>query len=419
MASPDRDAQGNPIRGTAFFNRGGFDISAPGDSTERVDKAVKQVKGGTPVVDKNLAMTGSVNIGGMQKSFAEWEPTSDWGKMMKGTYMMNTLQAYQDSEQAKNLAFANASLQSAMMNQAAILELANKSALMDVEERAKLNVMGADFAFQSRFAQDEFNRQIGKMGFDKDIQTALMQTRGDQERLTASNTGKENRLALQTQGDQTRLTQAQANIEKMQQANLAAALQKDSQSFLSGVKKDEAGYMSGLKKDEQRFGQSLGKDTAAFQQALAKDTAGYQQGLDLEKAAYTQGLGEKTARTQSGIRKDEAAFGTGLQKDMAGYTQALGKDTAAFQQALGKDTAGYASQLRKDEAAYGQGLGKDTAAFMSGIRKDEAAFGTGLEKDVLTTKSDLAMKEADYANRLAARTRADKTRMMQQAATAF
>ena len=75
--------------------------------------------------------------------------------------------------------------------------------------------------------------------------------------------------------------------------------------------------------------------------------------------------------------------------------------------------------MRKDEAAYGQGLGKDTAAFMSGIRKDEAAFGTGLEKDVLTTKSDLAMKEADYANRLAARTRADKTRMMQQAATAF
>ena len=327
MASPDRDKDGKtiPTRGTDFNNRG-LDVFYKGaDSTDRVGQAIKQVSDASAgVVDGALAQTGSVNIGGMQTSFAEWEPTSDWGKMMKGTYMMNTLQSYQDTQQAKNLASTNAMLQSAMMNQAAILELANKSALMDVEERAKLNVMGADFTFQSRFAQDEFNRQIGKMGFDKDVQSALMQVRGDQERLTASNTGKEQRLSYQTQGEQNRLSQAQANIEKMQQANLAANLQKDSQSFLSGVKKDEAGYMSGLKKDEQRFGQSLGKDTAAFQQALAKDSAGYQQGLDLERAAYTQGLGEKTAKTQSGIRKDEAAFGTGLQKDVAGYTQALG-----------------------------------------------------------------------------------------------
>ena len=260
------------------------------------------------IINPQQLQTGSIDFNGIRKTFNEWNPTSDWGKMMKGTYMMNTLQGAQDMQQAQSMAATNAGLQSLMMQNAADLELRNKGALMKAEELSATNLMGQQFNYQNRFAQDEYNRDIGKMGFEKGVQTALMQVKGDQDRATSAVQGYETRLGYKEQGEQTRLTQAQANVEKQQQANLANQIAKDQMAFGSGIKKDESAFASGIKKDEAGYMQGLAKDTAAFNQALNKDTAAY----------------------GSGIRKDEAAFTQGLNKDTAQFNQSLAKDTASF-----------------------------------------------------------------------------------------
>ena len=136
------------------------------------------------VINPAQLQTGSIDFDGIRKTFNEWKPTSDWGKMMKGTYMMNTLQGAQDMAQAQSMASTNAGLQTLMMQSAADLELRNKGALMKAEELSATNLMGQQFAYQSRFAQDEYARDVGKMGFEKDVQTALMQVKGDQERAS-------------------------------------------------------------------------------------------------------------------------------------------------------------------------------------------------------------------------------------------
>ena len=94
MASPDRDKDGNVInRGDAFFNRGGSGASTL--AQQSIKNTTQQFAG---MVDPRLANAGSVDFAGIQKGFAEWKPTSDWGKMMKGQYMMNTLQGQQDAQ---------------------------------------------------------------------------------------------------------------------------------------------------------------------------------------------------------------------------------------------------------------------------------------------------------------------------------
>ena len=395
-----------------------------------IKRANKTPRGSKSVVDPGKVRTGSIDMQGINTWFSQWDPTSDWGRMMKGTYMMNTLQKYQDDEAAKGMAFTNAGIQQMNMKLASQLELHNKASLMTAEQRAALNMMGAQFNYQSRFAQDEYNRMIGKMGFDSDIQRALTSLKGDQTRANMATEGSVQRAGLREQGEQARLTQSQANIESQQQANLASQLQRGTASWMSGIKKDESSFMQGLRQGDQQFTQGLQKDTEAFRQGLGKDTssweaklrredATYGSGIKKDEASFMQGLSKDTSQFERAGRKDESAFIQALGKDTAGFGSKLRKDEAGYAQRLGKDTMGYEQALGKDTAAFTQGLGKDTQGYLSGLRKGEAAFGSALKKDERLQASNLAMREADFSNRLQARTRTDKSRMMSKAATAF
>lgn len=268
----------------------------------------EQTQGGTG------AFGGVTNYGQISEQFQNWNPTSDWGKSMQATYMMNTLQSYNDMQQAQSMAFTNAGIQMDMMTAQSALELANKSALLNEEQKAALNMMGAQFDYESRFAQDEYNRQIGTATLGTDLQIQLMQAQGDQTRANYQVQGFEQRMADMERGNQSRLTQAQANVERMQQADQANELGKDAASFQQGLQKDSAGYMQGLQKDSSQFQQALEKDSAAFGQALGKDTAGYQSGLRKDEAQYGSGLRKDEATFGSGIRKDEATFGSDIRK---------------------------------------------------------------------------------------------------------
>ena len=74
------------------------------------------------------AYGGVTNYADISKKFQSWQPTSDWGKSLQATYMMNTLQSFNDMQQAESMAFTNAGIQMDMMTAQAGLELANKGA---------------------------------------------------------------------------------------------------------------------------------------------------------------------------------------------------------------------------------------------------------------------------------------------------
>lgn len=306
---------------------------------------------------------GITNYADISEKFQSWNPTSDWGKALQATYMMNTLQNFNDMQQAESMAFTNAGLQMDMMTAQAALELANKGALLDAEQKAALNMMGAQFDYESRFAQDEYNREVGAATLGTDLQIQLMQAQGDQTRANYQVQGFEERMGEMEKGNQERLTQAQANIETQQQAAQMNELSKDRDSFTQGLQKDTAAYMQGLGMQSAEFNQALEKDSAAFNQALQKDTE----------------------QNRSDIRKDEASYGSNLLQDEA----RLGSELRSDEARLGSD-------LRSDEARLGSDLKSDEARLGSELRSQEAVLGSSLRKD-----------EADYANRLEARTRAD------------
>ncbi len=293
---------------------------------------------------------GVTNYADISQKFQSWQPTSDWGKSLQATYMMNTLQSFNDMQQAESMAFTNAGIQMDMMTAQAGLELANKGALLDAEQKAALNMMGAQFDYESRFAQDEYNRDVGKATLGTDLQIQMMQAQGDQTRANYQVQGFENRMGQMEAGTQQRLTQAQANIEKQQQAAQANELAKDRAAFGQGLQKDQAAFNLGLGKDAAQFSQALQKDTAAFTQALQKDTE----------------------QNQSDIRKSDAAFGSDIRKDEA---------------ELGSD-------LRQSEARLGSELRKDEAVFGSDLRMKESDFANRLEA---RTRADMAKRSVGRA----------------------
>ena len=349
-ASGDKNADiANPPEGMIQDQRGRRPPDpqtneARGSGSAGTTAQTGQTQGGTG------AYGGVTNYGQISEQFQNWNPTSDWGKSLQATYMMNTLQSYNDMQQAQSMAFTNAGIQMDMMTAQSALELANKSALLNEEQKAALNMMGAQFDYESRFAQDEYNRQVGAATLGTDLQIQLMQAQGDQTRANYQVQGFEQRMADMERGNQDRLTQAQANVERMQQADQANELGKDAAAFQQGLEKDSAGYMQGLQKDTAQFQQALEKDSAAFGQALGKDTAGY----------------------QSGLRKDEAQFGSGLRKDEATF----------------------GSGIRKDEALFGSDIRKSELTLESDLRMKEADFGNRLEA---RTRADQAKRSVGRA----------------------
>ena len=275
------------------------------------------------------AYGGVTNYADISKKFQSWQPTSDWGKSLQATYMMNTLQSFNDMQQAESMAFTNAGIQMDMMTAQAGLELANKGALLDAEQKAALNMMGAQFDYESRFAQDEYNRDVGKATLGTDLQIQMMQAQGDQTRANYQVQGFENRMGQMEAGNQQRLTQAQANIEKQQQAAQANELAKDSAAFGQGLQKDQAAFNLGLGKDAAQFSQALQKDSAAFTQALQKDTEQNQSNIRQSDAAFGSNIRKDEAQLGSELRKDEAVFGSDLRMKESDFANRLEARTRA------------------------------------------------------------------------------------------
>jgi len=163
---------------------------------------------------------GLFNFQDVMKQFYEWEPSTGEddndmsGIQMKRTFQGNMLQSVLDNQMAKDLAYTNQEIATGAMTTAAQLELANQSAVMDQEFTLGMQKMGAEYDMQSRFATDEANRELNRMGAGADLQQNQTKLEGAQNRLNIEAQGREEQ-ALQKQRDQGALAQidSQGNVD--------------------------------------------------------------------------------------------------------------------------------------------------------------------------------------------------------------
>jgi hypothetical protein len=107
---------------------------------------------------------GMFNYQDVMNKFYNYEPGEDdsEGRSIKNSFMANMVQSGYDANLAKDMAFTQSGIAKSNMNQAADLELRNKTALMNDEfNKGALNT-GQQFEMQNRFAEDQNVRDITK-----------------------------------------------------------------------------------------------------------------------------------------------------------------------------------------------------------------------------------------------------------------
>lgn len=164
--------------------------------------------------ENDKSYPGMYNFQGIMDSFYSYKPGADdeIGNSIKNTFASNMIQSAFDKDMAKEMgAFQNALGQS-NMQEAARLELANNSSMMQQEFNYGMQSMGAQFDFQNEFANAQHDRDIG-----------MIAAQGEDARKSVDNTAYNNRLQTITEKEQERLTDtnrivetSKANIDSLQ-----------------------------------------------------------------------------------------------------------------------------------------------------------------------------------------------------------
>ena len=163
------------------------------------------------------AATGMFNFDSIMKGFYDWKPKDDdvAGQALKNTFQGDFIQTVLNNQMSKDLAYTNAEIATGQMSQAAMLELANQTAIMADEHKYGQLKMGAEYEYQSKFATDESNRELNKLSHTADLQQNQTKLEGDQNRLNIEAQGR-NDVVLQDQKNKGALDQinSQGNIDQ-------------------------------------------------------------------------------------------------------------------------------------------------------------------------------------------------------------
>ena len=147
--------------------------------------------------------TGLFNFQSILKQFYNWSPDSDdtAGQALKNTFLADNVQSVLNSQMSKELAYTNAEIATGQMTDAAKLELANTSMIMEDEFNYGMQKMGAEYDYQSKFAVDEANRNLNAAAQAGDIQQNQTKLEGEQNRLNITSQGQVDKDNINTQGN--------------------------------------------------------------------------------------------------------------------------------------------------------------------------------------------------------------------------
>lgn len=160
--------------------------------------------------------TGLFNFQSIMEQFYNWKPGADdtAGTALKNTFLADNVQTVLNNQMAKDLAYSNAEIATGQMTDAAKLELANTSIIMEDEFNYGMQKMGAEYDYQSKFAVDEANRNINAEAQKGDIQQGQTKLEGEQNRLNIASQGREELNQISATGDEAvRQVNTQGNVD--------------------------------------------------------------------------------------------------------------------------------------------------------------------------------------------------------------
>ena len=119
---------------------------------------------------------------------------------IKRNFQANMIQSGFDSQLAKDMAQQQSSIAQSNMTHAADLEARNTSSNMEQEFNYGMQSMGAQFDYQDKFANNQYDRDLGTLAATGEQERANISTTGEQGRETMR---EENRLQAKTRADQS------------------------------------------------------------------------------------------------------------------------------------------------------------------------------------------------------------------------
>ena len=166
---------------------------------------------------------GMFNFDSIMKQFYDYKPGKDdtEGRAIKNNFQANMIQSGFDAQMAKDMAQQQSSIAQSNMTLAADLEARNTSSNMQQEFNYGMQSMGAQFEYQDKFANNQFDRDLGTLA-----------ATGDQERSTIGAKGAQDRLTTVTQGEQQRETMKEENrLQAKTRADQSSYANKGARSF--------------------------------------------------------------------------------------------------------------------------------------------------------------------------------------------
>ena len=231
----------------------------------------------------------------VMNEFYDYKPEKDdtEGRAIKNNFQANMVQSGFDASLAKDMAQQQSSIAQSNMITAADLEARNTSSNMQQEFNYGMQSMGAQFEFQDKFADNQYDRDLGTLG-----------ATGEQQRLTQSNQGSQDRLTATVQGEQAKgLATVQGDYGN-QQANIAADASKyQSDASVTNTQTEAA---SQDKQTEASITNTQTQaDASKYQSDATKDASIYGSDKTLEGTKYNA---DATIRntTESGKQQRES-----------------------------------------------------------------------------------------------------------------
>ena len=186
---------------------------------------------------------GMFNFQGIMDEFYNYKPNKDddFGAAIKHTFASNMIQSAFDKEMAKEMGEFQNALGQQNMQMAANLELANNSSMMQQEFNYGMQSMGAQFDFQNKFANAQFDRDI-----------AMTAAQGEDTRKTQDNESFNRKQEAIVAGEQQRLTDTGRIRQEGEESRLNAAVVGGEQRLTDTNKSQLAREELKVSGDQQR-----------------------------------------------------------------------------------------------------------------------------------------------------------------------
>jgi hypothetical protein len=249
-------------------------------------------------------MAGSIDQGmfkfnDVMNQFYNYKPDKDdsEGRAIKNNFQANMIQSGFDAQLAKDMAQQQSSIAQSNMITAADLEARNTASNMQQEFNYGMQSMGAQFEYQDKFANNQYDRDLGTLG-----------ATGEQQRLTQSNQGSQDRLTETVKGEQAKGLAAVQGDYANQQANIAADANKygaDSVKEASKYQSDASVTNTQTEAQASITNTQTQADATKFQATTAADASKYGADKTLEGSKYNA---DATIRntTETGVQQRES-----------------------------------------------------------------------------------------------------------------